>query len=317
MRILVVGSINMDFVLRTERVPESGESILCEEFRTIPGGKGANQATALARLGADAVFAGRIGKDGFGAELRRNLETNGVCTEFLSVDDEAPTGTAFIILESSGANRIMVFPGANMKLGTADIERAMDNPFDAVMTNLEIPAEVVRRIAVIAKEKHIPAVLDAGPARGFDISAVPGLDIVSPNETETSTLTGLPCSTVEEAERAAARLSSLCRANHVVIKMGSKGALLHSHGKTEFFPAYEVKAVDTTAAGDAFTAALTIEYIRHGNIGKAMEYANAAGALAVTRLGAQPSLPYGREVDLFLKNAPPIRGGQNQTGLVQ
>lgn len=297
--ILVVGSINMDLVLQTERAPLAGESFIGDEYGYVPGGKGANVAVSAARLGADVTFVGRIGDDAHGAKLKEQLEAQGISTEFLAVDQERQTGLAVITVEASGQNRIIVYPGANMAIRKEDVARAFEHSYDAVMSNLEIAQEIVVEVSRQAGCKDIPVVLDAGPAQSFDLGRMRRLEILTPNETETMALTGMECRTPQEAEAAARALAKASQAHFIVIKMGEQGALLYGEETCEFFPAHKVEAVDATAAGDAFTAAMTVHYLRHGDMGKAVRYANVAGALTVTRLGAQPSLPTSDEVKQF------------------
>ncbi len=299
--ILVVGSINMDLVLRMDRVPLPGESFIGREYRHVPGGKGANQAVAAARLGAEVTFVGRVGDDAHGQKLKTQLAAQGISTDLLVTDSGSQTGLAVILLEESGRNRIVVYPGANMEIRPEDLAAAFRRTYDAVMLVLEIPLPMVVEVCRLARANGIPAILDAGPARAFDLTQVRGLEILTPNETETSALTDLPCGTPEEASKAARALAEKSDARYVVLKMGEEGSLLHADGRDEIFPAHRVSAVDTTAAGDAFTAAMAVEYVRSGDIARAIRYATAAGALAVTRLGAQPSLPTADEVRQFIQ----------------
>lgn len=301
--ILVVGSVNMDLVLRTPRIPKSGESLIGEFYLYVPGGKGANQAVAAARLGASVTFVGRVGEDNHGVRLKEQFRKEGICIDFLKDDCENQTGLAVILLEETGDNRILVYPGANMAIDMNDVEGAFARDYDAVLLQLEVPRDVVVKACHLAREKNIPAILDAGPAQAFPLEQLAGLKILTPNETETCALTGIEVNTVEDAERAAKVLAEKSKAAFVVIKMGSKGAILYDNGHVEHFPAYRVRAVDTTAAGDAFTAAMAIHYVQHGDIREAIRYANAVGALTVTRMGAQPSLPISEEVELFLNNS--------------
>lgn len=298
-RILVVGSINMDLVLQADRAPVAGETVFGDEYSFVPGGKGANQAVAAARLGAAVTFVGRIGPDAHGERLCQSLQDEGIATDLLRVDDASQSGLAIIIVEASGQSRIVVFSGANMRITPDEVAPAFEQPYDAVLLNLEIPAAVVVHVCRRARERGIPVVLDAGPARPFDFGAVPGLEIVSPNENEALALTGLPCTTPGEATAAAAHLAQASGARHVVVKMGKQGALHYTDGQACHVPARQVHAVDATASGDAFTAALTLHYIQHGDLAAAVSYANAAGALAATRLGAQPSLPTAGQVARF------------------
>ena len=299
--ILVVGSINMDLVLKTPRVPHAGESLIGDSYCYIPGGKGANQAVAAARLGANVTLAGKIGKDANGITLKEHLEKQEISTDLLKVDENSQTGLAIIMLEETGQNRILVYPGANMNIKEKDIQQAFEKSYDAVMLQLEIPREIVIETCRRAKEKNIPVILDAGPAQPFPLKEIRGIEILTPNETETMALTGMECNTREEAEKAAAVLEKKSQARWIVIKMGEQGALSYHKGKSEFFPAHKVEAVDVTASGDAFTAGMIITYIQHGDIQKAIRYGNVVGALTVTKLGAQPSLPTAGEVEEFIE----------------
>lgn len=298
--ILVVGSINMDLVLKTSRIPYAGESFFGDSYCHIPGGKGANHAVAAARLGAKVTFAGKIGNDANGMALKASLEKQGISTELLKVDENSPSGLAVIMLEESGQNRILVYSGANMELEPEEIVRAFEKSYDAVMLTLEIPQKVVIETCRKAKEKNIPVILDAGPAQSFPLEKISGIELLTPNETEATALTGLECNTKKDAEKAASALEEKSQARWIVIKMGEQGALLYHKGESELFPAHKVEVVDTTAAGDAFTAGLMIAYTQHGDIQKAIRYANVVGALTVTKLGAQPSLPTAEEVEKFM-----------------
>jgi len=289
--VLVIGSINMDLVLKSEKVPVGGETVLGESYAYIPGGKGANQGVAAARLGADVTFVGRVGEDANGKELKGNLLKEGICADFVIEDPESSTGLAAIMLEETGQNRIIVIPGANMRITKEDLQTAFEQTYDAVIIQLEIPDEIVMEACRLGKEKNIPVILDAGPAKSFPLEKLEGLEILSPNESEAFALTGVEVHSIESAEKAANVLKERSNAKIIVMKMGSLGAYLYKDGEGEFFPAHKVKAVDTTAAGDAFTAALTVKYISSGDINEAIQFANVVGAITVTRIGAQPSLP--------------------------
>jgi ribokinase len=301
--LLVVGSVNMDLVLQAERFPQGGETLLGERYSYIPGGKGANQAVAAARLGLAVSFVGRVGGDAHGPTLKRNLAREGIDVELLAVDAGRQTGFAAIMVEPHGENRIVVFPGANMALEEGDLDRAFEGrSYAAAMINLEIPEQVVLGVCRRARERRLPVILDAGPVRKLDFHRLQGLEIISPNESETRAITGLPCGDPEQAARAAARLLEITGSRYAVLKLGERGALLYpgEGGGAQHVPPFQVKAVDSTAAGDAFTAAMTAHYLRHGTLAEAVRYANAAAALSVTRLGAQPSMPTAAEVERFL-----------------
>ena len=307
-RLLVIGSINMDLILDLERTPKAGETVLGKEYSYIPGGKGANQAVAASRIHGDVTFCGRVGDDSNGKLLLDNLIANNVNTSFISKDNKHQTGFAVIPVEANGENRIIVFSGANDCITYEDVDKAMEESYDAVMMQLEIPLDIVYYAFDKAKEKGIPVILDTGPAKDICLSKLKGIHVISPNESEASTLTGIQVDSEDEAIKAAKILADATDALYVVIKMGSKGALLYEKGSQayEVFPAYKIKPVDSTAAGDSFTAAMTVRMLESGDIREGIKYANAVGALCVSKKGAQPSLPTAEEVSEFLKAAEHI-----------
>ncbi len=302
-RILTVSSANMDFVINTSRFPEAGQTLIGDgSFRFVPGGKGANSAVAVQRLGGDSVFCTRLGNDRNGAELRRIYAREGIDCRFIVTDPERATGLASIMVEPSGQNRIIVFPGANSAICAEDVESAMLCRPDALFMQLEISPEAVIFAARYAAERDVPIFIDAGPALpDFPFSKLPRLEVFSPNETETEMYTGINPSDPDACLRAAMALSRMVDSHYYVIKLGGRGAYIYD-GKYYFcLPALDVKAVDTTAAGDAFTAALTLEYLRSGDIERAGKYANLVGALTVGRAGAMPSLPTEAELQKFVR----------------
>lgn len=301
-KILVIGSINMDMVARIDHIPLQGESVIGVGYSFAPGGKGANAAVAAARLGGEIAFAGCVGKDDYGAALRKVLTDEHVDDTLLKVTSEAPTGYAPILVQANGQNGIIVFPGANMCIKKEDIPAMFDREIDAVMMQLEIPEEIVLAASAEAEKRGIPVVLDAGPAQQFPVEEVKSLFILSPNETETTALTGMPVDTVEQTRAAAQALLARSNAKFIVIKMGERGAYVLGPGIDEMVPSFKITAVDPTAAGDTFTGALTLEYLRSGDMLSSARYACAAGALAATKLGAQPSLPTADEVEAFLRD---------------
>lgn len=298
--ILVIGSLNMDLILITERMPLAGESFLGKEYKYSPGGKGANRAIAAARLGANVTFAGKIGKDSNGIELKNKLRLEGIKVNYLTEEKGIVTGLAVVILDNKGQNRILVYPGANMTINFKDIRKAFKEDYDAVICELEIPIPAIIEAGEFAKERNIPFVLDAGPAQEFPLKKLKGLEIISPNETEALFFTGINIYSLKDAEKAAKIIADRTEAKYVIIKMGAKGALLYTDGKAKYFPGYKARAIDTTAAGDAFTAALTFAYLQT-DIEKAINFANIVGALTVTKLGAQDSIPYLNEVENFIE----------------
>lgn len=288
--IIVVGSANMDLVVRTARFPKAGETLSGGAFMTAHGGKGANQAVAAARLGGRVRFAGCLGKDAFGSLLREGLARENILLDSLKTQPELPTGTAVILLTETGENTIVVAPGANAGLLPGDI-LALREAFqeaDTVLSQLEIPLETVEATLRLARDCGAFSILDTGPARPLSPAILSLVDLVSPNESEAETLTGIAVDSLEAARTAAQRLRDMGAA-HVVMKLGSRGCLYLGHGE-HYQPGFEITAVDTTGAGDAFTAALALGWgslpLEH-----ALLFANAAGALAATVAGAQPSMP--------------------------
>jgi len=302
-RLLVVGSANMDLIVRCCQAPRPGETIHGDEFSMAHGGKGANQAVACSRLDAQTTFVGRVGNDDFGRALRAALENEGVNVGSLRADLGAATGVAVIILEPSGQNRIIVIGGANLRLDDEDVAAARKalKRTDALLMQLETPLPVVAAVAQAARELSVLTVLDAGAATlEAASSGLIGLaDVVSPNEAEAEALTGIAVHDLGSAKRAATRLREL-GGRDVVMKLGALGAYWLGKGGEGEFPAFPITPVDTTAAGDAFTASLAVSLAGGLPIPEAVRRANAAGALACLTLGAQPSMPTAAEIDAFL-----------------
>lgn len=305
-RVVVVGSSNFDVVVNAERPPREGENILAANLKFFPGGKGANQAVAVKRLGAQVRFIGAVGRDIIGDFLVGHLEASGIDTHWVRREPERSSGCAFISIYPSGNNSIVVDPGANRTLTPKDIDDAHEAlaGADAVLTVLEIPMETVEAVLRAGRKAGKLTVLDAGPPRQCSAEILKLANIVSPNETELEALSRETVSGRESVEAAAGKLLGL-GAETVVVKMGSDGSMLVTAARATHFPASKIKAVDPTAAGDAFTAALTVRLAMGEKIDEAIRYANLAGALAVTRLGALPSLPTREEVDAFAAGTYP------------
>lgn len=301
-KILVIGSINLDSTVVLDRVPNKGETLLANSIGEFPGGKGANQALAVAKLGGEVMFAGKTGPDQAGTTLTENLKANGVDTDCLTISQSSDTGRALIFVEADGDNRIVVLSGANAEVGPGDVDRCFDGDaeYSALLMQLEIPLPTVAYAIKAAQSRNIPVVIDAGPAVTKDLDLFHGVDILSPNQHEMEELIGLPAGTVEEGLVAARALREKTAAKNIVLKMGDLGALVLNEIGHKFVPSFSVKAVDTTAAGDAFTAALTIGFTNGWDWEETLRYANAVGALTVSKLGAYTSLPSKEEVEDFL-----------------
>ena len=294
-KILTVSSANMDFVLDTPRIPEGGESIVCAgSYKYIPGGKGANSAVAVARLGGRSIFCACVGRDSNGTALLELYNNEGSDTRFLYRAGDAPTGLAVIMVEGNGQNRIMVYPGANTKITKEAIDSAIaESRPDAVFMQLETTPSTVVYAANAASAAGIPVIIDAGPADpDFPLDMLPEIEIFSPNETETEIFTGIKPTDEASCAEAVQILSQHVKAKHFVIKLGAKGC----YADGTIVPAVPAVAVDTTAAGDTFTAALTLEYLRDGDIIRAAKFANAAASIVVSRPGASSSIPYRAEI---------------------
>lgn len=301
-RLLTVGTANIDFLVKTPYVPSRGETMISEgEYSYVPGGKGANAAVAAARLGGEVVFCTRVGDDAYGDRLLRIYAENGVDPRYIKVDRAEQTGLAIVMLERTGDNRIIVFPGANKNINDTDIENSFLSYPDAVLTQFECGEKQVVTAARIAAEQGLPLFVDAGPAiPDFPLAKLRRVEVFSPNETETAVLTGIRPNTPDDCLRAAIKLSSKVDIKYVVLKLGERGAFIYDGKYCDIVEGYEVNAVDTTAAGDAFTAALAVEYLRTGDIYTAVKYGNAVGALTTTKVGALNSLPREAEVRKFM-----------------
>jgi len=301
--ILVIGSLNADLVVRAPRFPSPGETISGEDMQIVPGGKGANQAVAAARLGASVSMLGRVGNDSFGDFLVRNLQSNNVITQLVRRDD-ASTGTAIIVVDSNGQNSIVLSPGANGKVFPADLETVSFSAFNLLLLQLEIPLETVLRAAQRAKENGMRVILNPAPARHLPDELITLADFLIPNEIELSLLTGMSVKDVVSAETAAQTLIAH-GAQNVIVTLGANGALMVTNEEVKHIPPFKARVVDTTAAGDAFIGGFAAAMLRGLKLDETVYYANACGALATTRFGAQPSLPTKEEAKRFLS----LRGG--------
>lgn len=302
MHIAVVGSLNMDLVVRMPQIPKPGETLLGGVYKTFPGGKGANQAIAAERLGAFVSMIGCVGDDAFGKELRASLENEGVDTTHVLVQPGAATGVALIQVDAQGHNTIAVASGANFRLTGSDVDKAMQaiGKFDALVMPLETQIETVYTAARIASDRGAIVILNPAPAQVLTSEMLELVDVLLPNEHEIALMTGVPVHSMADIRLAVPKLLQL-GAKKVIVTMGAHGAVLFEDGQELQIPACRVQAVDTTAAGDCFVGALAVGLCEGKSLLAAGEFASAAAALSVTREGAQPSLPFREEVTRFLQ----------------
>src|ERR1700693_1793921 len=304
--IVVVGSINVDLVGNAERVPLPGETLTGRSFSTFHGGKGANQAVGVARLGYPVSMVGKVGDDSFGSALKAALRKAGVNVKVVGTV-KGSSGVALINIGDDGQNTIVVVPGANGKLLPKDITRASAalRTAEMLLTQLEIPLITMETLAVFAHKNKIPLMLDPAPARELPKGLLQCATWITPNESETRILCGLSANE-PVIPATAARCAELLLERgpkNVLIKMGSQGVFLATGGGTrEMIAAFAVKAVDSTAAGDAFNAGFAVSLLSGAAPVQAARYASAVAAISVTRVGAQPSMPTAREVERFLKS---------------
>ena len=297
-KIVVVGSANMDMVISASHFPHPGETLTGYGFMTNHGGKGANQAVAAARLGADVSFIGKVGNDSFGQSTIEMLRNEGIDVSGLTVAEDAPTGVAIITTVPSGENTIIIEPGANAKLTTEDITQAKDLFAQAaiVLMQLETPIPTLIKAAEMAKRQGAYVVLNPAPATPLPAELLQNVDLLIPNETEAATISGIEVATDEDIPAAMERLQTL-GVQDVIVTLGSKGACTTIDGKMTTVPSRKVDAVDTTAAGDTFCGALCTALTQGKTLPEAMHYGCKAAAVSVTRRGAQMSMPYKEEIE--------------------
>lgn len=301
-RITVVGSVNMDLVFRTPRMPAVGETLLGHEFRQIPGGKGANQAVAAARQGADVSFIGAVGDDGFGDFSQQCLAKEGININHLARVAGVATGVAGILVEDNGSNSIVLAAGANATLNVNQIEAATSaiGAAQLLLCQLETPIATVTSAIAIAHAQGVKVVLNPAPAQQLDPALLKQVDYLIVNETEASQLSGISVTSQASAQQASERLQDL-GVGTVLLTMGGDGALITQTGSSEFIPAIKVDVVDTTAAGDTFVGAFAVGIANGLSVSDASREAQYTAALTVTKLGAQTSIPHRHEVLDFMK----------------
>jgi ribokinase len=301
--IVVVGSLNMDFVVTVRELPAPGQTVLGRGFQTMPGGKGANQACAAGKLGGNVRMAGRVGYDLFADQLKASLAAVGVDVSAVHASRSQPTGIAMIWVDEAGQNSIVVASGANHDMPVADVP-SMARVFEGAsyaLFQLETPPATVAAAMALARRNGVQTILDPAPAQPLERELLERTDILTPNETEAQVLLGRPARRVapDEAPPLAAALRELGPAT-VILKLGDQGAFLATGSEARHFPAFAVTAVDSTAAGDTFNAALAVALAEGQAMGDAVRFANAAAAVSVTRPGAQASAPSRAEVEKML-----------------
>ncbi len=298
-KILVVGSVNMDLVVRVPHTPKPGETVLGGDFETFPGGKGANQAVAAARMGGVVTMVGRVGNDDFGDTLIQGMVDNNIKTTYVIKDSESPTGIAMIAVAANGENSIVVASGANFKVSVEDVNNARDimRDTDLLLLQLECPMEAVTAAVELAKAYDVPVVLNPAPAQPLSQVLLSNVDVLTPNQEELVMLTG-----ENEIDNAIRKVLDWGVKN-LVITLGANGARVVADGIDRHIPAHEITAVDTTAAGDAFNGALAVALAEGKPLFEAVNYGMAAGALSATKRGAQPSLPIREAVEALMQTS--------------
>lgn len=292
---VVAGSINMDIILSADRIPDVGENVTGTQYGYAFGGKGANQATALAKLGADVKMTGKVADDTNGRRLLENLKNNSIDISGVATDGSA-TGLAAILIDGQGKNRIIVYEGANAEIVPEEAVSTIDNGTDLLLVQFETNEDVVTSVVNHALKNNITTVIDCGPAKNFCLEKMQGATIITPNESETKALTGIYPADENCILEASQILMDRSKAEFIVLKLGEKGCSVWDGMKLTILPAYKTNVVDTTAAGDCFTAAMALEFIRSGDIYKACDMGNKAGAIAVSRMGAADSMPEPDEI---------------------
>jgi len=297
--IYVIGSSNTDMVVKTEKLPMPGETVIGGTFFMNPGGKGANQAVAAARLGGRVTFIARVGADLFGSQALQQFQKENIDTRFVTQDPEYPSGVALIGVDRHGENTIIVAPGSNRQLNVKDVANAFESIAEKsiILIQLEIPQETVEFAILSGKKKNCDVLLNPAPVQPVDGSALRNLSIITPNETEAEMLTGIRITDLKTAEQAARQLHQAGVPN-VIITLGSKGAFVSTGSNGKLVAAPKVTAVDTTAGGDCFNGALAVAMAEGMKIEEAVGFACQAASLSVTRMGAQSSMPYRKEVNI-------------------
>ncbi len=300
-KLVVLGSVNADHVLQVPSFPRPGETLHGRNYQVIPGGKGANQAVAAARLKADIGFIACVGDDAFGINIRENFKMDNIDIGAVKMQPNCPTGIAMIQVSDSGENSICISAEANAKLTAEAIESDLERirQADYLLMQLETPLCGIEKAAQVAKQAHTTVILNPAPAKALSDELLSCIDIITPNETEAEVLTGIEVTDDATAQEAANALHSK-GIDTVLITLGAKGVWLSVAGKGELIAGFRVKATDTTAAGDTFNGALVTGLLEQLPLKSAIKFAHAAAAISVTRFGAQTSIPSREEVDAYL-----------------
>jgi ribokinase len=301
-KLVVLGSINADHILNIEQFPRPGETVIGKQYKVAFGGKGANQAVAAGRSGADIAFIACVGADDIGERVRQQLASDRIDTQPIEAITDSTTGVALIFVNAEGENVIGIDAGANAAVTPDYLARYQQKVIDAdaLLMQLESPLETVIAAASLAKQHQTQVILNPAPARELPDDLLATIDMITPNETEAQRLTGIAVNDDNDAARAAQALHDKGIAT-VIITLGSRGVWLSENGNGKLVPGFKVKAVDTIAAGDTFNGALVTALLEGKNMADAVRFAHAAAAIAVTRPGAQPSVPWREEIDAFLQ----------------
>ena len=302
-RVLVIGSSNTDLIIRASKLPSPGETVLGGAFFIAAGGKGANQAVAAARAGAQVTFIARTGRDDFGEQVLSAFQREGIDTRWIVSDPDLPSGVAFILVDERGENSIVVASGANAALSPDQIQdRAYQNA-EICLLQLEIPLETVVHAASLSTKNKTRVILNPAPAADLPAEIWPHLFLITPNQTEAEHLTGIPPNSAKNIAKAAEKLLQK-GAQNAIITLGAQGAFLATSDQTLHIPAFKTTPIDTTGAGDAFNGALSCALSENHSLETAIRFACAAGALTVGKAGAQPAIPTRDQIDALLANPP-------------
>ena len=297
--ICVIGSLNMDLVVNVDTMPKPGQTIIGSNFKEVPGGKGANQAVAMARLNGNVTMIGKVGEDGFGQTLINSLKNDKVDTTYIQTAKGA-TGVALITVDKNAQNSIVVSPGANFEVKEDDIDNNIEaiKNSDIVVLQLETPLDTIKYALNKAKELNKYTILNPAPAVKLDDEIIKNIDLLTPNETELEIISGVSIETEEDIQKAS-QIMIEKGVKELIVTLGSKGSLYINKEKSMFKKAYKVQAVDTTAAGDSYTGALAVALSQDKGMEEAMDFASKVGALSVLKEGAQSSLPTLEDVENF------------------